>query len=240
MENSFVLAFTAGLVAIISPCILPMLPIVTASSLRSGLKGLVSLSLGLGVAFALIGSLVTYVLLQLNINTEVFRYVSASLLIIFAIFMLVPALSELMSQFISKAQVRLQSFRRMRADSKPIASSTNSSVFSEFFIGFGLGSVWLPCVGPTLGSAIALASFGEQLIYAFSILLIYGLGAGVSLSLVGLFSTSFFNRLKENANAVRQTLAISLLAVGLMVLTGFDKTLETLALRYLPSWLYSL
>ena len=99
---------------------------------------------------------------------------------------------------------------------------------------------WLPCVGPTLGAAIALASFGEQLSYAFSILLIYGLGAGFSLSMMGMLSTSLFSKLKQNNQLVRVILALSLFLVGFMVLTGLDKLLESAALRYLPSWLYSL
>ena len=98
----------------------------------------------------------------------------------------------------------------------------------------------MPCVGPTLGAAIALASLGEQLDHAFVIMWVYGLGAGLALSVIASLSTSMFSSLKSNAKLLRIIMGLSLFAVGLMVLTGFDKYLETLALHYLPSWIYSL
>ncbi|WP_267880196.1 cytochrome c biogenesis protein CcdA [Shewanella marina] len=76
------LAFIAGLLSILSPCVLPMLPAVTAASMNSNRAGLLSLALGLSLSFALAGTVLTFVLLSLGISTEWLRYFSITLMIL--------------------------------------------------------------------------------------------------------------------------------------------------------------
>ncbi len=231
MENSL-LAFLAGTAGILSPCILPLLPIITASALRDSIGGLFSLSLGLSLSFAITGSVLTFILLQLNISTELFRYISAYTLLFFSLCLLIKPIGDWLSGQLSK----LTQF--MPQSSKP--QLNNQNLVTQFFIGFSLGAIWLPCVGPTLGAAIALASIGEALLESFFIMLCYGLGAGLALSIIGLMSSRLFSKLKGHSNLIRQIVAISFFMVAMLVITGGDKLLQTWAIRYLPGWLYGL
>ncbi len=107
-----------------------------------------------------------------------------------------------------------------------------------------LGLVWLPCVGPTLGAAIALASMGESMTMAFTVMFAFGVGTAATLLLAGLVSTRLLNRWRpgilENASRGKKLLGALLLGLGLAVISGFDKVLETWALNLLPSWAYGL
>jgi cytochrome c biogenesis protein CcdA len=100
--------------------------------------------------------------------------------------------------------------------------------------------VWLPCVGPTLGAAIALASLGEDLLMASSVLFLFGLGTASALIITSIISTSVLQKFRpnvfSNVEKLKKLLGILLLILAIMVITGFDKTLETIALNYLPSW----
>jgi cytochrome c biogenesis protein CcdA len=227
--NTLFLTFFAGAAGILSPCILPLLPIITTSALSLSRWGLLFLSLGLSLSFALTGSVLTFALLQLNISTEIFRFISAYILLFFALALLIKPLGDKLSGLISRlGQYLPLNFQQQQSQ----------GFASQFFIGLGLGAIWLPCVGPTLGAAIALAANGEDLLNSFVIMASYGLGAGIALSVIGLMSAQLFGRVKGQSAKLRFILGLSLLIVSVLVISGGDKYLETLALRFLPDWLY--
>lgn len=107
-----------------------------------------------------------------------------------------------------------------------------------------LGLVWLPCVGPTLGAAIALASMGQSFSMAFVVMFVFGLSTALVLLVTGLLSSKVINKVRpdvlQNVERLKFMLGVLLIVFGLMVLTGFDKVLETLALQMLPDWAISL
>lgn len=110
----------------------------------------------------------------------------------------------------------------------------------QFNLGLLLGLVWLPCVGPTLGAAIALASMGQQMSLAFMIMLSFGLGTALVLLVAGMLSAKVLKKVKpdslQNAVKVKKFLGWIILTLGLLVLTGLDKQLEIMALGLLPDW----
>jgi cytochrome c-type biogenesis protein len=114
----------------------------------------------------------------------------------------------------------------------------------QFGVGALLGVVWLPCVGPTLGAAIALASMGQSMGMAFVVMLAYGIGTAGVLLLAGLVSTSLLAKWRPAAVSAgglgKKILGWSLLVLGLLVLTGMDKYLEALAVELVPTWVYTL
>ena len=110
-----------------------------------------------------------------------------------------------------------------------------------------LGVVWLPCVDPTVGVAIALASLGENLLSSFSVMLAYGLGTGGVLLGIGLLSNRFLVERKASGSRVgavgkvgKKVLGWSVLVLGTLVLTRLDKILEALAVDLLPGWVFTL
>lgn len=228
------LALVAGVLGVLSPCVWPLVPVVTSSAAVSGRSGPVYLALGLSVSFAVGGTLLTLLLVSAGLDPELFRYVAATLLVGVALVLLVPALNDRATTWLSSLSGRLN----------PGGGSGSGSAPGQFGVGALLGIVWLPCVGPSLGAAIALASMGQSLPMAFVVMLAYGIGTAGVLLAAGLLSGRLLARLRSRAMATggfgKKLLGGSLLVLGLLVLTGFDKILEALAVELVPAWVYSL
>ncbi len=124
------------------------------------------------------------------------------------------------------------------------ADNTATTASGQFGVGALLGFVWLPCVGPILGAAIALASMGQEMGMAFLIMFAFGIGTAAALLLAGYVFIGVLNRfrpgLMKNATRGKMIIGVVLLLLGVMVFTGVDKILETYAFQMLPDWVYSL
>ncbi|MEL7478743.1 MAG: cytochrome c biogenesis CcdA family protein [Pseudomonadota bacterium] len=226
---SLPLALMAGVLSILSPCVWPLVPIVMASSSNSGKKGQFALALGLSVAFALAGGVLTFILFSLGLSPEVLRWFGATMLVLIGASLLIPQVANWISLVLTKLTPGQQT-----------QHGEQDGVLNQFMIGMMLGLVWLPCVGPTLGAAIALASLGQDLLMASSVLFLFGLGTASALIITSIISTSVLQKFRpnvfSNVEKLKKLLGILLLILAIMVITGFDKTLETIALNYLPSW----
>lgn len=234
---SIPLAWVAGVLSILSPCVWPLVPIVMASAAGKGRWGPLYLALGLSSAFAIAGSLLTVLLLNAGLDPDAFRWFAAALLVLIGVILIVKPLADWVSLRLSILSSRLN-----------LGSPEASSSAGQFGVGMLLGLVWLPCVGPTLGAAIALASVGQDMGMAFVTMFAFGLGTALALIAAALFSGKLLsvwrprlsNGLSNNVGTAKMVLGWLLLLLGLMVLTGFDKVLETYALQYLPDWALSL
>lgn len=230
---SLPLALLAGILSILSPCVWPLVPVIMSSAATSGKTGPWFLALGLSTSFAAAGTLLTYVLLNLGFNPDGFRYVAAVMLLLVGFILLIKALAD----FITLQLSRLTSHFNL-------SGPANSTATGQFGIGALLGLVWLPCVGPTLGAAIALASMGQNMVMAFVVMFVFGIGTAAVLLFAGLVSARALSKLRpglmSNAGAAKKLLGGLLVILGLMVLTGADKVLETAALGMLPDWATSL
>ncbi len=227
---SLPLALMAGVLSILSPCVWPLVPIVMASSSNSGKKGQFALAMGLSVAFALAGGVLTFILFSLGLSPEVLRWFGAVMLVLMGISLLIPEVAHWLSLILTKLTPEQRT-----------QHNAQDGAFNQFMIGMMLGLVWLPCVGPTLGAAIALASLGQDLIMASSVLFLFGLGTASALIITSIISTSVLQKFRpnvfSNVEKLKKLLGILLLILAIMVITGFDKVLETIALNYLPSWM---
>ncbi|MEX2367779.1 MAG: cytochrome c biogenesis CcdA family protein [Pseudohongiellaceae bacterium] len=226
------LAFLAGVLGILSPCVWPLVPVVMGSAATSGRLGPYALALGLSVAFASAGTLLSFVLVNTGTDPELFRYIAAGFLVFAGLVLAFRTLGEWVTLRLSFLTSRFN----VDADS--------DRWYGQFGVGFLLGLVWLPCVGPTLGAAIALASMGQQMFTAFLVMLVFGLGTAGVLLLAGIFSGKMLTKWRPNilSNAHRGKVVLGwlLLILGIMVLTGLDKQLQTLALMMLPDWVLGL
>ena len=228
------LALVAGVAGVLSPCVWPLVPVVTSSAATSGRSGPVYLSLGLALSFAVAGTFLTLLLMSTGLDPELFRYLAAVLLVMVALVLLVGRLNDWVVLRLSTFSSRFNLGGAAAANSAP----------GQFGVGALLGVVWLPCVGPTLGAAIALASMGQSLGMAFVVMLAYGVGtAGVLLG-AGLASGRLLARwrssLMTGGGLGKKFLGWMLLGLGLLVLTGFDKYLEAFAVGVIPDWVYTL
>lgn len=223
------LAFMAGLLSLLSPCVLPMVPAVAASAMQSSRLGLITLAAGISIAFALAGTVLTFVLLNLGISPQWLRYFSVALLLVMGATLLVPQLSQWLAVVLSRLTSRAASVQ-IEGSSAPM----------QFVIGASLGLVWLPCVGPTLGSAIALASTGQSMPLAFVVMLAFGVGTALPLVLLGYFSGKKLSALKMSGKFGKYLLGGTLIFLAVIILTGVDRVLEAWALAFLPDWVSSI
>lgn len=226
------LALIAGVFGVLSPCVWPLVPVVTSSAATSGRAGPIYLAAGLSVSFAVAGTVLTLLLVSTGLDPELFRYVAAALLIAVALVMLVRAWGDWLTLRLSALTGRFD------------PGGGAASAPGQFGVGALLGVVWLPCVGPTLGAAIALASMGQSLGMAFLVMLAYGIGTAGVLLLAGVVSSRLLARWRPGMLAAgglgKKLLGGTLLILGLLVLTGMDKYLEALAVSVVPEWVYSL
>jgi cytochrome c biogenesis protein CcdA len=125
-----------------------------------------------------------------------------------------------------------------------LSKVTIDGLLGQFLIGILLGLVWTPCVGPTLGAAITLASQGRDLGKIVFVMAIFGLGAGLPLALLGMLSRGAMMKVKGklgNAGKLgKQLLGGFLIVISLLVMTGRDKALESFLLKHSPDWLTDL
>jgi cytochrome c-type biogenesis protein len=232
MLTSLALAFVAGLVTILNPCVLPLVPILVGSALGKTKAGPLTLAAGLVTSFTLFGFTVIAFGYSLGINEQVVRTMAGALLAVAGFVLLVPQ---------AQAALSAAAAPLTNAGNQQLAKVSSDGVIGQYLVGLLLGLVWAPCVGPTLGVAIAAASQGENLTSALVIFLSFGLGVAASILA---FAYGSRRALGEKGRAL-QTLAryakpvfgIALLVVGAMVLTGFDKVVEIAVLDVLPEGL---
>lgn len=235
---SFPLAFAAGALSILSPCVWPLVPVVMSSASTGGRWGPLYLALGLSVSFAVAGTALSFVLVNLGLDPEIFRIIAAVLLLVVAVMLLVPFIGDRVSGWLARMGPR----SAPRSDPESGAGSGSVSGAGQFGVGALLGIVWLPCVGPTLGAAIALASMGQNMLMAFGVMATFGIGTALVLIGTGRLSGTILSKWRPKAMAGaaagKKILGVTLGILGLLVLTGVDKYLEALAIGLLPDWVY--
>jgi len=229
------LAFLAGTLSVLSPCVLPLLPIVLGTAQSEHRLGPVALASGLAVSFTVIGLFVATIGFAIGLDTDVFRLISALLLITVGTVLLVPRLQQ---QFAVAAGPM-----GTWVDDR-LGGFSTASLSGQFGLGLLLGAVWVPCVGPTLGAASVLAAKGEDLGQVALTMLAFGVGAALPLMALGFVSREAMQRwrgrLAEAGKSGKMLLGGLLVAVGLLVATGADKTLEAYLVQASPQWLTNL
>lgn len=229
------LSFGAGTLSTLSPCVLPLVPILVGSAVMAHRFGPFALAAGLAASFTVVGVFIASVGAAVGLDQEVFRNVAAVLLILFGVVLLSKALQEKFAVMTSGLSGSGQSLlNRISTD----------SLFGQFLLGLLLGVVWSPCVGPTLGATITLASQGQDLGHATLVMALFGLGASTPLVILGMLSrqamTRFRDKMLAAGTAGKKILGALLLALGLLILTGTDKAFETAILKVAPDWLVQL
>lgn len=222
------LALLAGLLSLLSPCVLPMIPAVTASAMRASRTGVWFLAAGLALTFAIGGSLLTYLLLSAGLGPEIMRTFAAYFMLAMGLVLSIDWLNQQFSMLLSRLTSRLPSGGQ-------VTENTDHPAF-QFVVGGSLGLVWLPCVGPTLGAAIALAATGQSMLMSFTVMLAFGLGTALPLVAIGYAAGVKLSKLRTSGKFGRKLLGYALLLIALMIFSGFDKVLELWAIEFLPDW----
>jgi cytochrome c-type biogenesis protein len=230
----FVLAFVAGLLTIISPCVLPLAPIVVAGARAENPSGPLALAAGLAVTFGVVGGILASLGLELG-ETGVVRTVAAAIMLTVGLGMILPANGAWAENLLSPL-TRLSS-----ALSRHLPAS---GLAGQAAVGAVLAFAWAPCVGPTLGAALALAASGGSLAVSMAIMMVFALGAAIALLLAGYGLRKIATRGRklagQTAERARAGLGIAFAMVGLVILTGVEHHLEEVVIAIMPDWLVTL
>ena len=224
--------YLAGLLTLINPCVLPILPIVIATSLQASKHAPIVLAAGMSTSLVLLGLTVSAVGPALGLSDEIVSRSAALLMVAFGLFLLVPLLGK-------KFTVATTAISKI-ADAG-ITATVSQGLVGQFLGGALLGAVWSPCIGPTLGAAIALASQGVDLIYATLIMTSFALGVS---TLVFIFSFATKSWLERNirwmrilSKQSRTTLGGIFSIIGFGIFFQFNHTIDTCLINHLPTWL---
>ena len=228
------LGFLAGVLTILSPCVLPLLPLVLGPAISAHRFGLPALAAGLVIAFVGVGLFVATIGFSVGLDGDMFRDISAVLLGLVGIVLLSSGL-----------QLKLSLAGGIgNAASRLVAKISPNGVGGQFVLGLLLGAIWSPCVGPTLGAASLLAAQGQNLASVAAVMAAFGLGTALPLIGLGLLSRQAMGRWRGRLHSAGKTGKLVLgglsLAIAALILSGYDRSLETVLVQASPDWLTDL
>jgi len=221
-----VLAYAAGLLTLINPCVLPVIPIVLATALQASRLGPVVLAAGMSLSFVAFGLLVTSVGYSIGLTEDVLANAGAVLMIGFGLVLVVPRFNEAFATATAGFSAR--------ADGALMEADT-AGLKGQFLGGLLLGAVWSPCIGPTLGGAIALASQGENLVRAAAVMTAFALG--VSTLMLAFAYGLRASSLRKLSVAAKPLMGWAFLLVGVVILLRLHQYADAWLLQNMPAWL---
>lgn len=226
------LAFLAGILSILSPCVLPLLPVVLAGAVAEHRLAPLGLATGVALSFTAIGLFVATIGFSLGLDMGVFRTIAALLLIAVGAVLMVPVWQTRFATVSGPASGWVQD---------RFGGFSTAGIGGQFGVGLLLGAVWTPCVGPTLGAASVMASRGENLGSVALTMLAFGVGTSVPLLLLATLSREALGRWRgrmlEAGSRLKIVLGLLLIVAGLLTLSGLDRAIQTALEEMLPAWL---
>ena len=226
----FVIAFGAGLISFLSPCVLPLIPgyisYISGQSLKEVINSkklnffpLILFCLGFSTVFIILGASASFIGQVLLQNSEILRIVAGIIIVIFSL------------QLIGMINISYLNFE------KRFNAKESKNILFPYVIGLAFGFGWTPCIGPILGSILTLAAIEETLIKAVFLLLIYSIGLAIPFVISGLLIQKFVifsKNFRKNINLVSKIGGIILLVTGILILTNQLQILGFYLLEFFP------
>ena len=223
-------AFGAGLISFLSPCVLPLIPgyiaYISGSSLNELLEKqninlfpIIFFTLGFSIVFIIFGAAATFLGQLFLENSNHLRIVAGIIIIIFSL------------HIIGILKLNFLNFE------KRIYSENKQGLFSPILVGMAFAFGWTPCIGPILGSILALASTEESINKGILLLLFYSLGLAIPFILSGYLIQKFMivsKNLKKNMNLITKLGGSLLLITGVLIITNQIQSLGFYILKYIP------
>ncbi|NJN38922.1 MAG: cytochrome c biogenesis protein CcdA [Acaryochloridaceae cyanobacterium CSU_3_4] len=218
------IACLAGMLTVLSPCVLPVLPIIVGRSLQSHPWGPIALVAGLVGGFATVGSLLGVTATWLTTLTNGLRTVAIALLLILAGLAIFPTWSYRLWQ-------ALPWIHRLKAPPR-------IGLVGEFWLGTQLGLLWTPCAGPVLAGILVLAAAQHQVLRAFSLLVFFGIGAAIPLLAIAYGGRIFSQKLlhlRPHSATLQRVGGTMILATAISILLGWDIQVQLWLASFFPS-----
>lgn len=235
---SIILVFTAGLVTILKPCCLPLVPAVMSGSAGGKFRPIAVVT-GMALSFTLMGTLVS----AFGSAFAGFADTLRSLSILFIIAMGAVLFDEDINMEFIKLSSSITQGLRNNVGFLNRSTSSENGIFSAFFLGMSLGVVWIPCVGPILGAVLAYVASVGNVAYGAWMLFVYSVGMSLPMLSIAYFGKKVTNRYKwfmRNGEMLKKLAGLLLIIVGIMLLFNLDKLLIRLLSPYFPTTFYGI
>ncbi len=212
----FLLAYLGGVLTIVSPCILPVIPFVLARADRPFLRNGLPMLLGMALAFAVVASLASVAGGWVVSANQYGRIAALVLLAIFGLTLVLPELADRLMRPLVAIGARM---------SQSAEQAGEGSVIAPLVLGIATGFLWAPCAGPVLGLILTGAALQGASVGTTLLLLTYAAGAGTSLALALLVGGRVFAAMKRSIGAgewIRRGLGVAVLAAVVAIALGAD------------------
>ena len=227
MPILIVFSFIAGIVTILSPCILPILPVVLSSSITGGKKRPLGVVTGFILSFTFFTLFLSLIVKSLGIPADSLRSFSIVVILLFGIGLLLPNFQSILERFFTY-------FSRFAPK-----GNENSGFFGGILIGASIGLVWTPCVGPILASIISLAITGSVNSQAVLITFSYSLGTSIPMLAVVYGGRNLLNRipwLTRNTAKIQKAFGVLMILTALAIFFNFDRKFQVYVLDKFPNY----
>lgn len=228
------LSFVAGNLSVLSPCVLPLLPIIVASALQERRAGPLALAAGLVLSSTVTGLFFASLGFTLGLDRDTARAAAAAFMGVAGAVLLIPRLQDVVARMATP----------LATGAGALIARRPAGLGGQLVLGALLGAVWTPCTGPTLAAAIGLAAQSESLARAGLVMLVFSLGAVTPVLLLAYGSRRAALRsgvaLSGLAALGKPTLGVLLLLVSGLAVTGADKIVEAWMVDHMPGWLLDL
>ncbi len=220
-------AFLAGVITVLSPCVLPLLPVILGTATQEGKARPIGLIIGFVGTFTAATLALSFLVRALGVPPDLNRVLAGSVLILLGLVLAIP-------------QLHL-GFERLAGAlaSRAPTGGPSSGFGGGLAVGAGLGLAWSPCVGPIMASVITLALNQQVNIGAVAVTLAFSLGTALPMAAIMLGGRQLVRRLgwfQANASRIQQVLGIILVLTGLAIFLGWDRQIQILLLTWFPDW----
>lgn len=226
---SLFFAFIAGIVTILSPCVLPLLPVLLASSSIEGRWRPFGLILGFATFFTGITLLLSLLVRQISISPDAHRTAAAVIFVVMGLVLAIPALKARFELAASGVTSRFSGGSGRRSE----------GFFGGLLAGAGLGLAWTPCVGPIMAAVITLALNQQTTLWSALTAISFSLGTALPMGTAVLLGQRLYSRigfLKKNSARIQQVMGILILLVGLGIWFGVDRSIQVALFKAFPGW----
>ena len=232
MSTSLSIAFLAGLISFLSPCVLPLIPgyisYISGTSFDKINKKrrdlifykTVSFTLGFSLVFIALGSTASFIGNFFLINSNIFRILAGIIIIIFALQL-----------------IGIINFKFMNMEMRFFNFSYNNSLAFPLIVGAAFGFGWTPCIGPILGSILAMAAIEESFLKGVYLLSFYSLGLAIPFIISGILINKFMlfsKNFKKYTAVILKSGGFILLFTGMAILTGQLQIVGFFLLEHFP------
>ncbi len=228
-----VFGFIAGAATAISPCALPVLPVVFAAGATGGKKRPVGIATGLALSFTFATVLLVYLISAFGLPDSIIRYFAIGVLLIFGISLLIPSVSMRLEGFISRVTARSAN----KVSTATQGDGTQDGFWSGVLIGSGLGLVYAPCAGPILAGVITVSASQSFSSARLAVALAYGLGSALTFYALMLGGRKLITPLAKRSQTFQYVIGAVMIIVAVSMFANLDTKFQTAIASDLPSFL---